>query len=410
MGVGAAYAVGIGLNGLLAGPRRRAAKIARSSVSSYRIPQCQRSPPGSDPPPRGGDRRLLRLALATGGLESLPAPPGAEGVVRLAEPPRSQSPESSLLLVVAAVVGRRLPRCIVGVSDAAREGVAVVRTPRRYVRTVMASARRVALSSIGVRALPARRVRVAGHRARRAAGDRPGWRLDRRPRRTGRPRHAATAPRLRPARSPRRRRSSRLSSACRRHHCRQLARRLARGHVHLPTHRPVGDPRAPPGRWASSLIGWRCPSDRRPVHFAADRLLAGASVSPTCMFFGEGSARPRCLSGAAGTTLAVARKGSCCQPRCSPGGSTGSDWRKPPHAPPAGQASPWRHGATPSACTVGKRRRRLGFVDDPDQRCGWRASGRERRVQALQPRRKPRSSAIYVVGAGGWRRRSSSGS
>ena len=153
LGVGAAYAVGVGLNGLLPARGGEAAKIAlvRLQLPHSSVPTIASSGLVILLLDAAIGASLLGLALATGGLESLPAPPGAEGVVRLAGAhPIAVAGVVAVLLAVAAVVGRRLPSRIVGVTTQLRQGVAVVRTPRRYARTVMMPQLAAWLCRVGV--------------------------------------------------------------------------------------------------------------------------------------------------------------------------------------------------------------------------------------------------------------------
>ena len=153
VGIGAAYAVGVGLNGLLPARGGEAAKIAlvRLQLPHSSVPTIAASGLVILLLDAAIGASLLGLALATGGLESLPALPGAEGVVRLAgEHPIVVAGVVSASLVVAAVVGRRLPRRIVGFMTQLREGVAVFRTPRRYVRAVLVPQLAAWLCRVGV--------------------------------------------------------------------------------------------------------------------------------------------------------------------------------------------------------------------------------------------------------------------
>ena len=153
VGVGAAYAVGVGLNGLLPARGGEAAKIGlvRLQLPHSSVPTIAASGLVILMLDAALGASLLGVALATGGLESLPATPGAGGAARLAgEHPIAVAGMAAALLVVAGIAGRRLPRRLVGVMTQLRQGVAVVRTPRCYVRAVMLPQLAAWLCRIGV--------------------------------------------------------------------------------------------------------------------------------------------------------------------------------------------------------------------------------------------------------------------
>lgn len=138
-GVAAAYAVGVGLNGLVPARGGDAAKIALLRLQL----------PGSSVPTIAGTAGVIALldgavglcllvtAAATGGLATFPTPPGTAFVA-------THAGAQPLLIGAAAVVGgillwgagRRFVPRLSGLWRQAVQGAAVLRTPGRYLRAV----------------------------------------------------------------------------------------------------------------------------------------------------------------------------------------------------------------------------------------------------------------------------------
>jgi uncharacterized membrane protein YbhN (UPF0104 family) len=152
VGVGAAYAVGVGLNGLLPARGGEAAKIALVRLQLPASSVAGIAASGSvilalDALVGGS---LLGIAFATGGIDALPAPPGSGQVAHLLESPLALVGGGVLVLLLAGVVGRRVRGRLTGVVVQLRQGVAILRTPRRYARAVLAPQLAAWLCRIGV--------------------------------------------------------------------------------------------------------------------------------------------------------------------------------------------------------------------------------------------------------------------
>jgi uncharacterized membrane protein YbhN (UPF0104 family) len=138
-GVAAAYAVGVALNGLLPARGGEAAKIAlvrlqlpRSSVAaiaaSASVILLLDTVIGAV---------LIVLAVATGATAPLPAPPRLDTAAALATTHPPLALAGAAALVVLAWLGSRLlvPR-LRGLRAQLKQGLTVLRTPGRYLRTV----------------------------------------------------------------------------------------------------------------------------------------------------------------------------------------------------------------------------------------------------------------------------------
>jgi uncharacterized membrane protein YbhN (UPF0104 family) len=153
LGVGAAYAVGVGLNGVVPA---RGGEVAKIALVRLQLPSSSVSAIAASGAVIlmldaliGGS--LLATALATGGVESLPAPPGVHALGPLVEgQPVAAAAVVCACLVLLGLAVRRARDRITGFKTQFARGVAVLRTPRRYVRTVMAPQLAAWLCRIGV--------------------------------------------------------------------------------------------------------------------------------------------------------------------------------------------------------------------------------------------------------------------
>jgi uncharacterized membrane protein YbhN (UPF0104 family) len=153
LGVGAAYAVGVGLNGILPARGGEAAKIGlvrlqlpHSSVATIAasglVILVVDALIGAS---------LLGVGFATGGVDALPTPPAAGEIAGLAAAhPLAAAGVALAALLLAGLAGRRLARRLSGVVAQLRQGVAVLRTPKRYVRGVAAPQLAAWLCRVGV--------------------------------------------------------------------------------------------------------------------------------------------------------------------------------------------------------------------------------------------------------------------
>jgi len=153
LGVGAAYAVGVGLNGVLPARGGDAAKIAlvRLQVPHSSVPTIVASGLVIIVVDALIGASLFGVALATGGVDAVPAPPGAaEGWSLAAGHPVAAAGLALAATLTVGLAGRRLAGRLAGVPAQLRQGVAVVRTPRRYLRAVLAPQLAAWLCRIGV--------------------------------------------------------------------------------------------------------------------------------------------------------------------------------------------------------------------------------------------------------------------
>ena len=139
LGVGAAYAVGVGLNGLVPARGGEAAKIA---LVRLQLPHTSVATIAATSSvilllDTVIGAVLLTTAAATGTLSSLPMPPGAGWAAGAAGGhPRWAAAAGLGAAVLALLACRRLAPRLAALWSQARLGFSVLRTPGRYVRAV----------------------------------------------------------------------------------------------------------------------------------------------------------------------------------------------------------------------------------------------------------------------------------
>jgi uncharacterized membrane protein YbhN (UPF0104 family) len=139
LGVGAAYAVGVGLNGLVPARGGEAAKVA---LVRLQLPQTSVATIAASSSvilllDAVIGAALLTTAAATGTLASLPAPPGAAWAAGAAGGHTLWATTAALsAAALAFLAGRRLAPRLAALWSQARRGFSVLRTPGRYLRQV----------------------------------------------------------------------------------------------------------------------------------------------------------------------------------------------------------------------------------------------------------------------------------
>lgn len=138
-GVGAAYAVGVALNGLVPARGGEAAKIGlvRLQLPHSSVPTIAASALVILLLDAALGLVLLSVAVATGGVASLPRLPGSDAVLELAGEHRPAAAVAvGAIVTLSYVACRRFRPRFTGFLTQVRQGVAVLRTPGRYVRMV----------------------------------------------------------------------------------------------------------------------------------------------------------------------------------------------------------------------------------------------------------------------------------
>lgn len=139
VGVAAAYAVGVALNGLVPARGGEAAKIAliRFQLPRSSVPTIAASASVILLLDTAIGAALVGVAVASGATASLPAPPGLEAASGLAAAHPLVALGAALGGGVLAWLGvRRLVPRLAGLRRQLSQGVTVLRTPGRYIRGV----------------------------------------------------------------------------------------------------------------------------------------------------------------------------------------------------------------------------------------------------------------------------------